>query len=152
MCLQALDDCHERGLVHGDIKVDNVMTSVDKSHVTLVDFGTASIRKGAQSPSFSPVYTHVKQRTLSHNYDHRSVGRNVETYCISPGRNHLDIFDNCQYSGRTSPKWVAISVLLVPIIYTDKPCLVDAIHMRTIGHMEPMILFLLSACRLGALI
>jgi serine/threonine protein kinase len=45
---QVLADCHEHGLVHGDVKVDNVVNSLDTSRVTLVDFGTASIADGAQ--------------------------------------------------------------------------------------------------------
>ncbi len=45
---QAVGDCHKRGVVHADIKPDNIRSSSDKSRTTLVDFGTASIRAGVR--------------------------------------------------------------------------------------------------------
>lgn len=47
MYVQALAECHKRGVVHGDVKPENVMSLKDKSGAVLVDFGSASIRDGA---------------------------------------------------------------------------------------------------------
>ncbi len=44
--MQVLADCHRRDLVHGDLKPGNVINSVDKSLVTLIDFGSASVWTG----------------------------------------------------------------------------------------------------------
>jgi serine/threonine protein kinase len=56
MCMQVLTDCHERGLVHGDVKASSVVNSLDKSRVTLVDFGAASMSKGAQCLALTSLY------------------------------------------------------------------------------------------------
>jgi serine/threonine protein kinase len=41
--VQVLTECHRRGVVHGDLKPDNIMTTEDKSSMVLLDFGTASV-------------------------------------------------------------------------------------------------------------
>jgi serine/threonine protein kinase len=46
MSTQVLLDCHQRGLVHGDLKPDNIRLSKDRTVVKLVDFGSSSIRGG----------------------------------------------------------------------------------------------------------
>jgi serine/threonine protein kinase len=43
---QVLASCHERHIVHGDIKLENVMVSADKRSTTVIDFGMASLRNG----------------------------------------------------------------------------------------------------------
>ncbi len=45
--LQVLADCHRREVVHGDVKAENMVSSMDKARIWLVDFGTASIKDGA---------------------------------------------------------------------------------------------------------
>jgi serine/threonine protein kinase len=47
--VQVLVDCHRRGVAHCDLKPDNIMNSVDKTRVVLVDFGSACVRNGAHS-------------------------------------------------------------------------------------------------------
>jgi serine/threonine protein kinase len=47
--VQVLADCHRRQLVHGDVKPENIMNSVDKSVVTLIDFGSASVWSGMRT-------------------------------------------------------------------------------------------------------
>jgi serine/threonine protein kinase len=37
--LGALDYCHQNGVVHFDIKLDNIMINPDTNEVTLIDFG-----------------------------------------------------------------------------------------------------------------
>jgi serine/threonine protein kinase len=44
--LQIIADCHAQKVVHGDMKPENIMISGDKTIVTLVDFGTASLCEG----------------------------------------------------------------------------------------------------------
>jgi serine/threonine protein kinase len=39
-------ECHKRGVVHGDVKPENIKNTPDKSRTTLLDFGTASICAG----------------------------------------------------------------------------------------------------------
>jgi serine/threonine protein kinase len=51
--VQVLADCHQLGLVHGDIKPENVMSLKEKDGVRLVDFGTASVLAG-RHPSKYP--------------------------------------------------------------------------------------------------
>ncbi len=46
MRAQVLVECHERGVVHGDLKLENVMSAIDKSSITLVDLGSASLLRG----------------------------------------------------------------------------------------------------------
>jgi serine/threonine protein kinase len=46
MRAQMLSGCHNRGLIHGDIKPNNFRVSADKKEVKLVDFGSSSIEGG----------------------------------------------------------------------------------------------------------
>ncbi len=47
-----LAECHRRGLVHSDVKPENLLSLVDKSGIVLVDFGSASMRDdGAHTPT-----------------------------------------------------------------------------------------------------
>ncbi len=47
--VQALTDCHRRGLTHGDVKPQNIMSVREKNGIKLVDFGTASMSDGWHS-------------------------------------------------------------------------------------------------------
>jgi serine/threonine protein kinase len=47
--VQALADCHRRGLTHGDVKPENIMSVREKNGIKLVDFGTASMSDGWHS-------------------------------------------------------------------------------------------------------
>ncbi len=42
-----LADCHEREVLHGDVKPQNMISSIDKTRIWLVDFGSACIKNGA---------------------------------------------------------------------------------------------------------
>lgn len=46
--VQVLAQCHEREVVHGDVKPDNIMTTKG-CHVTLVDFGMAYLNDGVSA-------------------------------------------------------------------------------------------------------
>jgi hypothetical protein len=52
--VQVLVECHERGVVHGNVKPANIMSSLDKHGVTLMGFGASSIKDGALRPHDSP--------------------------------------------------------------------------------------------------
>jgi serine/threonine protein kinase len=44
--VQILASCHSRGVLHGDVKPENIMVSHFGALVTLIDFGSASLRDG----------------------------------------------------------------------------------------------------------
>jgi serine/threonine protein kinase len=43
---QILAECHQRGVVHGDVKPANIMSAGEECHAALIDFGTASFWDG----------------------------------------------------------------------------------------------------------
>jgi serine/threonine protein kinase len=44
--MQVLAACHTRGVLHGDVKPENIMISHSGAIATLIDFGSASLLDG----------------------------------------------------------------------------------------------------------
>jgi serine/threonine protein kinase len=44
--MQVLATCHSRGVLHGDLKPENIMISHRGAIATVIDFGTASLWDG----------------------------------------------------------------------------------------------------------
>lgn len=56
--LRALKVLHHRGIVHNDIKPQNIVLEPDRHGVVLVDFGVSTVRprSGSAAPGFSDLY------------------------------------------------------------------------------------------------
>lgn len=54
--LRALKVLHHKGIVHNDIKPDNVILEPDRHGVVLVDFGISTFRSDL-APGFTPIFT-----------------------------------------------------------------------------------------------
>lgn len=52
--MQVLGECHRLGVVHGDVKPDNIVSLKDKSGIVLLDFGSANLWDGVHT--CSPLY------------------------------------------------------------------------------------------------
>lgn len=50
--VQAAYHCHNRGVFHGDIKLDNVLLNTQTMQVKLIDFGYGYIRKDTPFTEF----------------------------------------------------------------------------------------------------
>ncbi|KAF2355709.1 Serine-threonine/tyrosine-protein kinase catalytic domain, partial [Trinorchestia longiramus] len=63
---KAIENLHRSGVIHNDLKFDNIMVSTDnlKPRITLIDFGWATFRKKAP-------YSHISSEVMS-NYRHVS--------------------------------------------------------------------------------
>jgi serine/threonine protein kinase len=78
---QVLLECHKRGVVHSDVKPVNLMNSLDKLHVTLIDFGTASVCNGA----------HTLHQRQSKGYILACVGKEISRIGVSSGQGEADM-------------------------------------------------------------
>ena len=67
--LFALEHCHERGVIHRDVKPENIMLSPD-GHATLIDFGLSEFASHKDNDlAGSPYY--LAPETIAKSYDER---------------------------------------------------------------------------------
>lgn len=91
--LNALLYLHHHGVIHGDIKPQNVIIQPATHSVVLVDFGLAMVRPGSSDKSigYTPVFASPEQidgRTLLPASDYYSVGM-LMVYALNGGK-HMD--------------------------------------------------------------
>lgn len=67
--VQVLAEIHRRSTVHGDLKPANIHVSADKTLVTLLDFGAASVSEGVHynmQHSWVPLGQNIKRVLVLH--------------------------------------------------------------------------------------
>jgi len=88
--LNALLYLHHHGVIHGDIKPQNVIIQPNTHSVVLVDFGLAMVKPGASAKSigYTPVFASPEQiagKTLLPASDYYSTGM-LMTYALNGGK------------------------------------------------------------------
>ena len=88
--LNALLYLHHHGVIHGDIKPQNVIIQPETHSVVLVDFGLAMVKPGASTKSlgYTPVFAAPEQisgKTLLPASDYYSLGM-LMTYALNGGK------------------------------------------------------------------
>jgi len=88
--LNALLYLHHHGVIHGDIKPQNIIIQPSNHSVVLVDFGLAMVRPGSSDKSigYTPVFAspeQIKGKTLLPASDYYSVGM-LMVYALNGGK------------------------------------------------------------------
>jgi serine/threonine protein kinase len=92
--LNALNYIHRHGVVHGDLKPQNIIVQPDKHMAVLVDFGLSDVKPTSKSeakgytPFFAPP-EEIKGKPLIPESDYYSLGMTM-IYALSGGTQHVE--------------------------------------------------------------
>lgn len=111
--LRALDHCHAQGIVHGDIKLDNVLVD-SGDHVRLADFGSASTTRDRTRPDglaqFSGTHPYVspervrnEPNSLVYSCDVFASGVLLAVLCTRASFTEDEAEDGLRREGLTGP-------------------------------------------------